>query len=96
MGMLTKIKGLILENIVLAVFGLILLLLLIVWKAIPSSVWDRVSEATPKRVLWALIGLEAIAICWLLALVLDDRRNREDMPTLPPPTLCWNLQSLNT
>jgi hypothetical protein len=62
------------DHIITVLFGLITLLLLAIWKAVPGKVWDRVSEATPKRVLWALIGLELIAIGLLTAFALDDRR----------------------
>lgn len=68
------------ERIVLGVFALITLLLLVIWRAVPSSVWDTVSEATPKRVLWALLGLEAITICVLTALLVDYKRSRSDAP----------------
>lgn len=66
------------ERIVLAVFALITLLLLVIWRAVPASVWDRVSEATPKRALWALLGLAAIAICVLTALFLQNRRKQKE------------------
>jgi len=86
MSNVAKIKELALENIVLAVFALITLLLLVIWQAVPSSVWATVSEATPKRALWALLGLEAIAICVLVALALDNRRKHKLTPTVDAPT----------
>jgi uncharacterized protein YbaR (Trm112 family) len=77
MSDLTKIKELVVENIVLAVFALITLLLLAVWQAVPSSVWDRVSEAVPKRALWALLGLAGITICLLGSALIDIRRKKK-------------------
>lgn len=71
------------DRIVTGLFALIVLLLLIVWKAIPSSVWDRVSEATPKRALWALLALAGIAICLLTGALIDNWRKRK--PTSPEP-----------
>lgn len=62
------------DHIVLVLFGLITLLLLVVWRAIDSSVWDKVSEATPKRALWGLLGLASIAICLLVGALIDLRR----------------------
>jgi len=62
------------DHIVKVAFGLIVLLLLVVWRAIPSSVWDRVSEATPKRALWALLALEGIVISLLSGALIDYRR----------------------
>jgi hypothetical protein len=59
------------EHIVLAIFALIGLLLLAIWQAVPSSLWGTVSEATPKRALWALIALELIAICGLAAALIE-------------------------
>jgi hypothetical protein len=44
--------------------------------------WDRVSEATPKPVLWVLPGLQAIAIGVLVALSIDSKRNAKDISTL--------------
>lgn len=65
------------DHIVLGLFALITLLSLIVWRAVPSSAWDKVSEATPKRALWALLGLALIAICLLGAALIDNKRKRK-------------------
>jgi len=73
------------DHIVLVLFGLITLLLLIVWRAIDSSVWDRVSAATPKRALWALLGLAGIAIGLLIGALIDSRRKRKNVPLAPRP-----------
>jgi hypothetical protein len=61
MGWLTKLKEKAQEHTILGLFALIGLLSLIVWRAVPSEVWDKVSEVTPKRALWALLALTAIA-----------------------------------
>jgi hypothetical protein len=60
--------------------GLIVLLLLVVFRAVPSSTWDRVSEATPKRALWALLGLAGIAICLLSGALIDNWRKKKAAP----------------
>jgi hypothetical protein len=64
------------DHIVSIGLGLIVLLLLVVWRAVPSSAWDRVSEATPKRALWALLGLAGIAICLLSGALIDNWRKK--------------------
>jgi hypothetical protein len=61
MDWLTKLKEQAQERTILGLFVLITLLSLIVWQAVPSSVWDKVSEVTPKRALWALLALTVIA-----------------------------------
>lgn len=65
------------DHIVTVGLGLIVLLLLVVFRAIPSSVWDRVSEATPKRALWALLALAGIAICLLGGALIDNWRKKK-------------------
>jgi hypothetical protein len=72
MDWIAKLKEKAQDRIILGLFALIALLLLIVWRAVPSSVWDRVSEAVPKRALWALLGLEGIAICLLVGALIDN------------------------
>jgi hypothetical protein len=67
------------DNIVSIVIGLIVLLSLIVWRAVDPSVWDKVSEATPKRALWALLGLAAIAICLLAGALIDNWLQRRGL-----------------
>jgi hypothetical protein len=79
------------EHIVLGLFGLITLLLLVIYRAIPSSAWDTVSEVIPKRVLWALIALEAIAIGLQAAFAIDNRRTRKNTPQAPPPLRMFGL-----
>ena len=61
MSWLTKLKEQAQERTILGLFALIGLLSLIVWQAVPSEVWDKVSEVTPKRALWALLALTVIA-----------------------------------
>jgi len=73
------------EHLILGLFALIALLLLVIWQAFPSEVWGKVSEVTPKRVLWALLGLEAIAIGLQAAFALDNRRKRKNTPPNESP-----------
>lgn len=44
---------------VLALFGL---LTFILWQAIPSTFWERISNGIEKRVLWAIIGLLILSL----------------------------------
>ncbi len=74
MGWLTKLKEQAQERTILGLFALITLLSLIVWGAVPSSAWDKVSEVTPKRALWALLGLLAIAAILECAYIVELRR----------------------
>lgn len=59
------------DHTVSIVSALIALLSLAVWQAVPSSAWDRVSEVTPKRALWALLGLAVVAVCLLIAYLIQ-------------------------
>ena len=61
MDWLTKLKEKTQEHTILGLFALTVLLSLTIWQAVPSAIWEKVSEATPKPVLWALAGLLAIA-----------------------------------
>jgi hypothetical protein len=70
------------DRIVTGLFALITLLLLAIYRAMPAAVWDKVSEATPKRVLWALVALELIVIGLLAAFAIDERRKRKNAPPL--------------
>lgn len=72
------------DHIVSIGLGLIVLLLLIVWQAVPSSVWGKVSEATPKRALWALLGLAGITICLLGGALIDLKRKARLIAANPP------------
>lgn len=95
MDVLEKIKETVLEHIVLAIFGLIVLLLLIILRAFLFSVWDKVAGATPPQALWALLALAGIAIVILAALLIDARRSlkhtsaelrkAQNAPPPPPP-----------
>src|SRR6266542_1839691 len=64
-----KTKEELLKHSVSIGLALIAFLSLVVWQAVPSSVWASVSAATPKRVLWALLALAFIALCGLTVLV---------------------------
>ena len=65
------------EHIVLGLFGLITLLLLVIYQAVPASTWGKVSELVPKRVLWALIALELIVIGLQAGFALDTWRQKK-------------------
>lgn len=70
------------DNIVSIGLGLIVLLLLVVWKAVDPSVWDKVSEAVPKRALWALLALELITIIVLAGSLINHRRKSRQKEAL--------------
>jgi hypothetical protein len=72
------------DHIVTVLFGLIVLLLLVIWRAVPFAIWDKVLEVVPKQVLWALIALELIVIGLLTAFALDSRRKRKNTPSEQP------------
>jgi hypothetical protein len=63
------------EGIILTVFSLIGFLLVAIFQAVPSSVWSRVSESTPKPVLWALLGLQTITIAGLVLYIFHLKRS---------------------
>ena len=63
-----------LEHVVVLVLSVIGILLLVLWQAVPSEIWVRVSDAVPKRVLWALLALALILILLELAYILYLRR----------------------
>lgn len=77
MGWSTKLKEKAEEHTISGLFALIVLLSLIVWGAVPSEVWDRVSEVTPKRALWALTGLQLIAAILASAYIYNLRKQRK-------------------
>ena len=79
------------DHIVSIVLGLIVLLLLVIWQGVPSSTWDRVSEATPKRVLWALLALESIAIIGLAVSLYKKVRKKRRLWGLG---VVWDLDYL--
>lgn len=93
MGWSAKLKEKAQEHTILGLFGLIALLSLIVWRAVPSAVWDRVSEAVPKRALWALAGLLAIAATGQAAYIFSLRKVIKQKFT-PQFGLLWNKQSV--
>ncbi len=75
-----KIKEKLLEHSVAAVLALIVLLLSVIWLAVPSEVWGKASEAVPKRVLWALLALELIAIIALTGSLINQKRKSRQEP----------------
>jgi hypothetical protein len=79
MNWLTKLKEKAQEHTILGVFALISLLSLVIWKAVPSEVWDKISAIVPKRVLWALLGLTLIAVCLEAAYIFGLRKERKNL-----------------
>ena len=69
-----KLKEKLLEHLIVVILSIIGVLLLILWQAIPSEIWIRVSDATPKRVLWALLALSLILIVLETAFIINLRR----------------------
>jgi hypothetical protein len=56
MSLVNKAKETVVEYTVLTTLGVIALLFLVLWQAVPSSFWVGISESIPKNVLWALLG----------------------------------------
>ena len=75
-------------HIVKVSIALLTLLLLVIWRAVPSTVWDRVSAVVPKPVLWALVALELIGIVGLVVALIDHRRKARRRARL---VLCWGI-----
>ncbi|MEJ7701512.1 MAG: hypothetical protein WKF71_17975 [Pyrinomonadaceae bacterium] len=57
MSLVNKAKETIVEYTVLTTLGIITLLFLVLWQAVPSSFWLGISDLIPKNVLWALLGI---------------------------------------
>jgi len=70
----SKIKELILEHIVATVLGGIGLLCLVLWQTIDPAIWARLSEAIPKKALWAWLGLAVITVLLEGAYIIHLRR----------------------
>lgn len=56
-GIIEKIKEEISGRLVTYTIALFLLLAGVIWKAIPSTLWEQLADKPPKKVLWAIIGL---------------------------------------
>lgn len=89
MDLLTKIKDKGQEHVVEGIFALVLLLLGVIWAAVPSEVWGRVSGVTPKRVLWAAIGLLVLGLFLETAYVAHLRRKLKLKPRFG---VLWNRE----
>lgn len=57
MSLYYKAKETVVEYAVLSVFALLGILTFIIWQAVPSTFWERISDAIEKKVLWAGIGI---------------------------------------
>lgn len=68
------------EHVVKGLFAASLLLLGVIWAALPTEVWNTVSNATPKRVLWAALGLFVIIVILESAYVLNLKRKYKLKP----------------
>jgi hypothetical protein len=79
MSWVTKLKEKAQDHLISGVFGLITLLFLIIWAAVPSEIWDKVPSAVPRKVLFALLGLALIAICLEAAYIFSLRKERKSL-----------------
>lgn len=88
-----KLKEKAQEHIISELFVLITLLLLVIWQAIPSSTWDKISEAIPKQALWAALALALIALFLESTFLLDHRRKakKQSNPTEPEQLIVFGL-----
>lgn len=73
MNLIAELIKQIRENLVKAVIALILLLLGVIWAAVPSETWDRVSAAIPKPALWAGTGILALGLVLSFAYIFHLR-----------------------
>jgi hypothetical protein len=80
MDWLAKLKEQAQEHVVEGIFALVLLLLGVIWAAVPTEVWGRVSAATPKRALWVAIGLLVLGLFLEIAYVAHLRRKLKLKP----------------
>jgi hypothetical protein len=71
------VKEKFLEHLVGVVFGVYALLLLAIWKTIPSSVWMRVDSWVPKQVLWAALALVLLSNICIATYKLLKREERK-------------------
>jgi hypothetical protein len=62
MSLYNKAKEAVVEWTVFTTLALISLLALVLWSAVPSTVWEGISNAVEKKVLWAIIGLLSLVI----------------------------------
>jgi hypothetical protein len=73
MNWLTELKAKAKEHTLSLVISLTVLLVGVIWAAIPSELWSKVSAAIPKRVLWSVIGLLVLGLIFESAYVANLR-----------------------
>ncbi|MDQ3819957.1 MAG: hypothetical protein M3362_20095 [Acidobacteriota bacterium] len=74
MDIAAKVKETVLEHIVLTAIGVMGLLFLIIWQSVDPAIWAWISDTTPKKVLWAWIGLAGMVVVLEGAYILHLRR----------------------
>ena len=74
------------DHIVSTALALIAVLLLIVWQAVPAALWERISNATPKRLLWALLGLALIVAVVEAVYIVSKRAAKKRLAF----NVCWD------
>lgn len=74
MSLNEKIKEQVAQHLVIAVLAPFLFLAGVLWSAIPYQVWDQLSGLTPKKALWALLGILVLTSLGLTAYVFVLRR----------------------
>src|SRR5438067_75195 len=74
MDLFTKVREKILDHMIGAAWGAIVLLLSVFWFAVPSVFWAKLSAKVPVRVLWALAGLLLMGLWIAVAYVIKLRR----------------------
>ena len=74
-GLIEKAKSQLEDHLVLTIAGLLLLLLGVVWSAIPAEALERVLDTPNKKALWALLGilllLSSLLFAWTFTLRKD-------------------------
>jgi hypothetical protein len=74
---ISKLKEKLEDRTIEILFALIGLLCLIIWRAVPSEVWERISGAVPTQALWAMIGLLLIVASAEAAYIIHLRRQKD-------------------
>ena len=100
MGLATKFKDKLQDYAFTLIFGGIGLLSLIIWRAIPVEVWQKLDAVIPKKALAAFIGLLLFAVTILVAYVFSRRGRRrfgiqpEGAPDLSGRWEGWTYRSV--
>jgi hypothetical protein len=100
MSLATKFRAKLQDYFFTLIFSAIGLLSLIIWRAIPVEVWNKLDTIMPKKALAALIGLLLIVVAILVPYIFSLRRQRrfsiqpEGSPDLSGRWEGWTYRSI--